>query len=248
MDPSGGAGVLRDAVVVSGLGVHPMAVPMAETVQNGIGCGAILPPAVPPKERIASLAPHLCGNWGVKLSMFCGVGPLRDALEQARALGPAAAVWDPVAAPSVGAGLHGPESLVEAAGLLSGWGWVASPNLHEAVAITGMPGAPHEDVAKKLLDMGFAGVWMRMGHCQGATVRDLWCDTGGVRWLEPRPRLAGDPRGTGCTATAAWLALRLRGLGPADAAAGAIGLVRDAWAGLHLPGGAGRPTFPPRVP
>jgi hydroxymethylpyrimidine/phosphomethylpyrimidine kinase len=245
LDPSGGAGVLRDAVVAAGLGVHPMAVPLAETVQSGMGCEAILPPAVPPAARLASIAPHLRGAWGVKVSMFSGCGALREVAPMLRALGPAAAIWDPVAAPSSGVPLHGPESLREAAGLLSGGGWVASPNLGEARLMAGMPGAPLEDVAERLLRMGFLGAWIRTGHGVGGTVRDLWCDGGGPRWLAPRPRLAGDPRGTGCTATAAWLALRLKGAGPAEAAEGAVDYIRRAWAGLHSPGGAGRPTFPP---
>jgi hydroxymethylpyrimidine/phosphomethylpyrimidine kinase len=247
MDPSGGAGVLRDAAVAADLGAHPMAVPLAETVQGGAGCCAVLPPAVPPMERLAALAPHLRGAWGVKVSMFSGRGALREAAPWLRALGPAAAIWDPVMAPSVGPPLHGPETMHEAAGLLSGGGWVVSPNLPEARAIAGLPAAAPEDVAERLLGMGFLGVWLRGGHGGGEAVRDLWFDGGGPMWLEPRRRLPGDPRGTGCTATAAWLALRLGGAGAVQAAEGAIDYIRRAWAGLHLPGGAGRPTFPPRV-
>jgi hydroxymethylpyrimidine/phosphomethylpyrimidine kinase len=248
LDPSGGAGILRDTVVAAGMGVHPMAVPLAETVQNGVGCGAVLPPAVPPLERLASLRPHLRGTWGAKVSMFSDCGVLRQVVPLLRALGSVAAIWDPVMAPSSGAPLHRQESMSEAVGLLSGGGWVISPNLPEARAIAGLPAAPLEGVAERLLGMGFHGVWLRGGHGEGESVRDLWCDGGGPRWLEPRPRLPGDPRGTGCTATAAWLALRLSGMGPAEAAEGAIDYIRKAWAGLHLPGGAGRPTFPPRVP
>jgi hydroxymethylpyrimidine/phosphomethylpyrimidine kinase len=248
VDPSGGAGVLRDTAVAADMGVHPMAVPLAETVQNGDACGAVLPPAVPPAERLASLMPHLRGRWGAKISMFCCLGALREVAPTLRALAPAAAIWDTVMAPSSGAPLHGPESMREAAGLLSGGGWVVSPNIPEARAIAGLPEAPLEDVAESLLGMGFLGVWLRGGHGGGEDVRDLWCDGGGPRWLGPRRRLPGCPRGTGCTATAAWLALRLRGAGPVEAAEGAVDYIREAWGGLHLPGGAGRPTFPPKVP
>ena len=248
LDPSGGAGVLRDAVVASGLGVHPMAVPLAETIQNGFACDAVLPPAADPLERLDSIAPHLAGRWGVKVSMFQNSGLLRAILPRIRALAPTAAIWDTILAPTAGAGLHGRDALVEAAEMLSGDGWVVSPNLPEARLLADMPDAPLESVADCLLELGFAGVWIRGGHGSGWTVRDLWCDSGGSAWLEPHPRLAGDPRGTGCTATAAWLAMRLNGAGPAEAAKGAAAYVRKAWAGLHFPGGAGRPTFPPRVP
>jgi hydroxymethylpyrimidine/phosphomethylpyrimidine kinase len=224
-----------------------MAVPLAETVQSGLGCDAILPPAAPPLERLDSLAPHLRGGWGAKMSMFFDCGALRGVVPRIQGLAPIAAIWDPVMAPSSGVPLHDKESMGEAVGLLSGGGWVMSPNLHEARAIAGLPAAPLEAVAERLLAMGFQGVWIRGGHGGGEDVRDLWCDGGGPVWLAPRRRLAGDPRGTGCTATAAWLALRLGGMGAVQAAEGAIDYVRKAWAGLHLPGDVGRPTFPPRV-
>jgi hydroxymethylpyrimidine/phosphomethylpyrimidine kinase len=113
--------------------------------------------------------------------------------------------------------------------------------------IADMPQEPIEAVAKKIFDMGFQSVWIRGGHSSGKTVQDLWCDKDGPKWLAPHPRLDGDPRGTGCTATAAWLAFRLTGMPPFDAAGAAVQYVRKAWGNLHMPGKAGRATFPPRA-
>ena len=50
LDPSGGAGLLRDAATCQSLGVHAMAVSTAETVQNGLGCQQIRPPLLDPAE------------------------------------------------------------------------------------------------------------------------------------------------------------------------------------------------------
>jgi hydroxymethylpyrimidine/phosphomethylpyrimidine kinase len=247
MDPSGGAGVLRDALVASDLGVYPMVVPMAQTLQNGFHCQEITMPSVNPQKALDCLKPHLGKKWGVKLSMFRDGSLLRDALSCIHQLKPLAAIWDPVIAPSSGVGLHSVASIMEALTMLSGNSWVVSPNIPEARSLAGLPDAPLEDVAKKILDLGIQSVWLRGGHCTGDTVQDLWCDSLGNKWLTRYNRLDGEPRGTGCTVTSAWLALRLRGMEPIHAAESAVQYIRKAWSGLILPGAFGRPTFPPRV-
>ncbi len=63
MDPSGGAGLLRDVMTLAALGVHPMAVCTADTVQNGLACESIRPPA-DPLPALEALAPHLAGRLG----------------------------------------------------------------------------------------------------------------------------------------------------------------------------------------
>ena len=73
MDPSAGAGLLRDVMTLAGLGIQPMAVCTAETVQNGRACAAILAPP-DPLPFLEALAPHLAGAWGVKLGL-CRLDP-----------------------------------------------------------------------------------------------------------------------------------------------------------------------------
>jgi len=250
-DPSGGAGLLRDAVVVSGLGVHPMAIPLAETAQNGFQCFEIAPPNANPIARLDSLEPHLRGNWGLKLSMFYDCALLKRLLPRINQYEPPVAVWDPVIAPTNGVGLHSHASIHEAFGLVSGISgnakniWLFSPNMPEARLLTGLPDGQLETVAKKLMDMGMGRVWIRGGHGSDETVQDLWCDSDGPVWLGPYKRLDGDPRGTGCTVTSAWLAFCLNGMEAKSAAKAAIQYIRSAWGHLHTPGKAGRPTFSP---
>ncbi|MDR0499246.1 MAG: bifunctional hydroxymethylpyrimidine kinase/phosphomethylpyrimidine kinase [Holophagales bacterium] len=247
LDPSGGAGILRDVIVASALGIHSMAIPIAETVQNGIECAEIAPPSVVPLKRLNSLKPHLCGKWGAKLSMFHNCSALHDVLPQIHNLEPSVAIWDPIMAPSNGVGLHNPESLKEVIDLLVNNNWIVSPNMSEARQLVDLPNASPEDAAKKLIDMGIQSVWIRSGHSNDKTVQDLWHDENGSNWLTPYDRLDGDPRGTGCTVTAAWLALCLGGMEPIKAAEAAVQHIRKAWNYLHMPGGIGGLTFPPRV-
>jgi len=248
LDPSSGAGVLRDALVASDLGMYPMAVPLAETVQNGLECAEIAPPSFCPMKRLESLEIHLTKKWGTKLSMFHDLSLLEAILKRIQGLKPAAAIWDPIAGPTSGAKLHGADTIKRAMGLLSSGTWVVSPNIPEARALADMPEGPLESVAKKILDMGARCVWIRGGHASGETVQDLWANGTTLEWLAPHNRLEGDPRGTGCTATSAWLSYRLKGLEAASAAEAAIKYVRAAWGHLCRPGGAGRVSFPPRMP
>ena len=245
LDPSGGAGILRDAAVASCLGAHAMAIALAETIQNGLECTKILPPSANPLERLDALSPHLRDKWGAKLSMFCEAPLLDELLPRIKVMGPSAAIWDPIVAPTHGTKLHSPLAIRKVFALFSGGPWVVSPNLPEARLIAGEPERPLETVAKKIMDMGAESLWIRGGHGSGDTVQDLWCDTDGIAWLPKYERLEGDPRGTGCTVTSAWLAFRLNGTEPAAAAESAVQYIREAWGRLHVPGSAGRPVFLP---
>lgn len=255
MDPSGGAGLIRDAVTLAGLGVHPMAVPTAETIQNGLACQAISAPAVDPVARIETLGPHLGGAWGVKLGL-CALPPagLKRLAATLDALQPKVRIWDPILAPSAGVGLHdGPELRELARLLLRGGTWVVSPNRGEAAALAGLPPeqiqtASPEVLSRPLLELGAAAVWLKGGHAMGDTVQDLWITPTRIEALPAAPRLPGQRRGTGCTLASLWLGLRLLGRDDHDAAIEAADRLRAAWDRAFAPGGAGRPLFAPGAP
>ncbi|BDU76215.1 bifunctional hydroxymethylpyrimidine kinase/phosphomethylpyrimidine kinase [Mesoterricola sediminis] len=246
-DPSGGAGLLRDVMTLAALGVHPMAVSTGDTLQNGLGCEAILPPR-DPMPALAALAPHLAGTWGVKLGLCAleplALGAIADFLAERR---PVAAIWDPVQAPTSGVGLHGPAGLRALAGALLGRGdWVVSPNRPEAAALSGLPAtAEPGDLARPLLAAGASAVWIKGGHGEGAELEDVWVTRRGAEGLGRSPRLPGDRRGTGCTLASAWLAFRLQGEAPEAAARAAAAWLRSRWPEAIRPGGAGRPCFAP---
>jgi hydroxymethylpyrimidine/phosphomethylpyrimidine kinase len=244
MDPSGGAGLLREVMTLTALGVHPMAVATADTVQNGQGCQAIHPPQ-DPFPALEALAPHL-GNWGVKLGLCAlDAGALRHLAAWLKAHAPGPMIWDPILAPTAGVGLHAAGALLAMAELLLGASpWVVSPNRPEAAALAGLAqDAGPEDLARPLLERGARAVWLKGGHGSRGHVEDFWITAQGALSLGRWPRLPGDRRGTGCTLASAWLAYRLHGLDGPGAAAAAAGWLRDRWAGGIRPGGYGRPCF-----
>ena len=248
LDPSAGAGILRDAMTMASLGVHPMAVPLSETLQNGVGCFQIAAPSLSPRLRLEALRPHLMGIWGVKLGLAdCSPSELGDLAADLREAGPTAAIWDPILAPTSGVGLHGPAELRRMAdALLPVLSWVVAPNRLEAAALaeTRADDAP-EVLAEPFLARGARAVWLKGGHAEGGLVEDFWITPEGARSLGTSPRLPGDRRGTGCTLASAWLAYRLRGLDDEPAARAAAQWLRDRWEGAFAPGGVGRPLFAP---
>jgi len=251
MDPSGGAGLIRDAVTLAELGCQPMAVSLAETLQNGLACSRIEPPGMDPVLRIESLAPHLVGRWGVKLSL-CALDEktFRRLCATLRHLAPPIRIWDPILAPSAGVGLHdGGDLRRMAADLLPMGGWVVSPNRGEAAAFAGLPPemirtASTETLASPWLEAGADAVWLKGGHASGNDVQDIWITRRGSEPLEQAPRLPGERRGTGCLLAATWLGLRLLGQDDRQAALESAHRLRGRWDFAFTPG-AGRAMFMP---
>lgn len=252
MDPSGGAGLLRDAMTLAELGCQPMAVSLAETLQNGLACLRIDPPAPDPIQRVETLAPHLAGRWGVKLSL-CALDAksFRRLCATLKHLAPPVRLWDPILAPSAGVGLHdGGDLRRMAADLLPMGQWVVSPNRGEATAFAGLPpeaihSAAPEVLAAPWLAAGAAAVWLKGGHAEGDQVQDLWITPAGIQPLDLAPRLPGERRGTGCLLSATWLGLRLLGIPEVDAARQAAHRLRNRWDLAFAPGQAGRMMFGP---
>lgn len=251
-DPSGGAGLLLDAQVLAGLGILPMGVPLADTLQNGMACMRITAPTMDPQARLEALGPHLAGPWGVKLGLCALELPaLRRLMGTVNLLAPGVRIWDPILAPSAGVGLHDPAGLQEMAKVVLRSGtWVACPNRGEAAAIAGLPPdqirtASLEALSTPLLDLGARAVWLKGGHAPGDEVEDSWITPEGIESLGRSPRLAGERRGTGCFLSAAWLGLRLKGLEERAAAKDAATLLRSRWDRAWAPGAVGRPAFLP---
>lgn len=251
LDPSGGAGLLRDALTLASLGVYPMVISTAETVQNGLSCLEITRPSASPSRRLLALRPHLGGVWGVKLGLNAlEPAELRDLVAQLEDASPSHRIWDPIQAPTCGAPLHDASALRGMADILLASGqWVVAPNRLEAAAF-GKVAAEAEPVvlAKAFLEAGARAVWLKGGHASGGMVEDFWIETGNCRSLGCHPRKAGDRRGTGCTVASAWLGYRLRGLDDLASAQQAGAWLRDHWDLALAPGGAGRPAFAPEWP
>jgi len=248
MDPSAGAGLVRDALTLAALGVHPMVVSTAETVQSGLACEEIHAPSVSPGLRLQALRPHLVGLWGVKLGLSAlAPADLQSLLAQLGALDPGPRIWDPIQAPTCGVALHAPSVLRRmAAMVLKSGQWVVAPNRPEAAAMGGVPESSEPLIlARAFLESGAKAVWLKGGHGNGESVEDFWIDAEECHSLGAYPRQGGERSGTGCTVASAWLGYRLLGLDEPDAARQAIAWVRDHWVKAFVPGGVGRATFAP---
>jgi hydroxymethylpyrimidine/phosphomethylpyrimidine kinase len=249
VDPSSGAGLFRDVMTLASLGIHPMAVPVAETIQSGLGCSFIEAPGTSPLLRIDALRPHLADPWGLKLGLCAlEIEQLRLVLALLRELAPSVRIWDPIQAPSVGVGLHSSGGIKRMAETLLGDGeWIVSPNRVEAAALGGHSEADPEALAQPWLALGAKAVWLKGGHASGDQVEDFWITREGACSLGAWPRLPGERRGTGCTLASAWLGLRLRGMSEIEAAVRAAQWLREHWEQAFAPGGAGRPCFAPEM-
>jgi hydroxymethylpyrimidine kinase/phosphomethylpyrimidine kinase len=248
LDPSAGAGILRDAATCQALGVHAMAICTAETVQNSLGCQRIVPPLLDPVEHLETLSVHLAGAWGLKVGLCAlDLPSFRRLAAALESLAPPIRIWDPIVAPSLGVPLHDVHELrVMADVLLPMGGWVVAPNLHEASVASGKPiEAGPEALASPFLERGAAAVWLKGGHRGLPEVEDFWIDAAGARSIGRWVRMQGERRGTGCTIASAWLAHRIRGLGDLPAVVSAVEWIRSRWDPAYLPGDVGRPMFPP---
>jgi len=254
VDPSGGAGLVRDVLTLSWQGAYPMIVPLAETIQNSMGCYAIETPGVSPLLSLEALRPHLVAAWGVKI----GLSALDSEAWSAVCallwdLDPPIRIWDPILAPSFGVTHHdAPRLRRMAQALLAGGGWVVCPNLPEAKVLAGMSiedtSSPDpQRLADPLLDMGARGVWLKGGHGGQTQVEDFWITPNGSVSLGAYSRLPGERRGTGCTLASAWLGYRLQGLDEIASALAAAAWIREQWNGAFAPGGVGRPCFTARM-
>jgi hydroxymethylpyrimidine/phosphomethylpyrimidine kinase len=241
LDPSGGAGLLRDVVTAAALGAHAHAIGTAWTEQEpGVHRVEARAPAAVAEalaRAVATRAPA-----AVKIGM--AVAPATaEALVAGLAAFAGPVVVDPVLATSRGGALwDGPARdllpLLRRASLVT-------PNAPEAAALTGRAVATVEQAeaaGRALVEDGLAAVLIKGGHLEpSGPVTDILVTASGVRRFPHARTAAPSPRGTGCAlATAIAVELgRARPLGAAVEAAGAwlagaIARARPAGAERHL--------------
>ena len=214
VDPSGGAGLLRDVATAAARGAQAHAVGTAWTAQ-GDGLHRVEPRA--PQAVGQALAETIATVQPAAVKIGMAVGPATAAaLVEALADYAGPVVVDPVLATSRGGALWAgePEELVP----LLRRAMLVTPNATEAAEIAGhqvQTGAGAEAAAQFLMTRHrLAAVLVKGGHLDEAeaTVTDVLVSADGTRrWS--RARVAGAaPRGTGC-ALATAIAVELgRGL------------------------------------
>lgn len=237
VDPTGGAGVVRDLLTARTLNARAWVVPTAWTEQSAAGGVS----SVEPRDPVAlESALHAAlsvgrdqagGTVAVKVGMLPDVGAVEAVARGLRNFdGPV--VFDPVLGASSGGALYrgDPSDLLP----LGARATIFTPNATEAArltkrAVVDLAGA--EEAGNALLRGGASAVLVKGGHLNGALAVDLLVSLGGVHRFEA-PRLPGPPvRGTGCALGTAIAVALGRGLSLAQAVGAAKTWLHGAIAG-----------------
>jgi hydroxymethylpyrimidine/phosphomethylpyrimidine kinase len=224
-DSGGGAGIQADLKAFAAAGAHGTSALVALTAQNTTAVTAVheLPPDFI-RAQLDAVADDI-GIDAAKTGMLFSRGIVETVAEWLDGRG-VPLVVDPVLIASSGAQLLRDDAVETLVGRLFPLATVVTPNLPEAEALTGAPGAPRRELAERLVELGAPAALVTGGH--GETAVDHLFD--GVEHLElPVERLdVPATHGAGCTHSATLAALLARGLTLADAARGAAAAATEA--------------------
>jgi hydroxymethylpyrimidine/phosphomethylpyrimidine kinase len=216
-DSGGGAGVQADLKAFAACGVHGMTAITAITAQNTLGVSDIH--NVPPETIIAQVR-AVASDIGVDAVKIGMLGTVATIEAVARALDELEAgtpiVLDPVMVAESGAELLEPRARDALVDLLLPRATVATPNLPEARALTGLVAAPSAELARAVLALGPDAVVVTGGHAGRAT--DVFADSSALVELPGERHADGAAHGSGCTHSSALAALLAWGLSPLEAA------------------------------
>jgi hydroxymethylpyrimidine/phosphomethylpyrimidine kinase len=256
IDPSAGAGLARDIMVVHALGGHPLPVPSALTVQNTRAVEDVVPL---PADMVQRMAEAVLNDFGVAAAK---VGALADAevvAAVARILVKRSwlpVVLDPVLRSGSGHRLLSDRGMATLVRELLPLATVVTPNLREAETLTGISvggAADLEDAAAAICAMGPRWTLVKAPHLPEGP-QDVLHD-GSRSWVLRGERLDSDSvHGTGCTLSSAMAYFLASGLAVPDAAVrakhfaeAAIRSAEKLGGGMKIPGvhrgnGAGTDT------
>src|SRR5215216_3039245 len=166
-DSGGGAGIQADLKAFAAAGCHGMSALVALTAQNTVAVTGVyeLPP-----EFIVDQLEAVFDDIGVdaaKTGMLFSrtiIETVANFLESHRV----PLVVDPVMIASSGAQLLQDDAVGTLIDHLFPLAAVVTPNLPEAEALTGMPGAPRRDLAERLVELGSAAALVTGGHGEDA--------------------------------------------------------------------------------
>lgn len=208
LDPSGGAGFLADARVVSLLGGRPVGVVTALTVQNTLGmrsCHEV------DRDVFGAQLNALLSDVEVK-AIKLGVLGSSDVIREIDAqlsLTRAPVVWDPVAAPTQGDGVFmgtPREYLAMALQQLARHLTLITPNAAELGLLAGAEVtnlAEAAEGARVFSQISKVAVLVKGGHYGTDESVDVLCHAGGVEYIKgPRVGIE-DVHGTGCALSSA---------------------------------------------
>ena len=217
-DSGGGAGIQADLKAFAAAGVHGTSALVALTAQNTTAVTAVheLPP-----DFIRAQLDAVFSDIGVdaaKTGMLFSRTIIETVAEflDGRAV---PLVVDPVLIASSGAQLLQDDAVGTLVERLFPLATGVTPNLPDAEALAGMPGAARRELAERLVELGAAAALVTGGHGEPA-IDQLFDGREHLELPVERVELAAT-HGAGCTHSATLAALLARGFSLADAARGA---------------------------
>jgi hydroxymethylpyrimidine/phosphomethylpyrimidine kinase len=224
-DSGGGAGIQADLKAFAAAGTHGMSAIVALTAQNTVGVTAVheLPPAFVTAQLDAVFSD--LGVDAAKTGMLFSrrvIEAVAGFLEEH----PVPLVVDPVMVASSGAQLLEDDAVEALVKRLFPLAMVVTPNLAEAVALSGDPATSSRgNLAERLVELGAPAAIVTGGH--GDPVDHLFDGKRHVEIAVERIDVVAT-HGAGCTHSATLAALLARGLPLEDAARGAARAASDA--------------------
>jgi hydroxymethylpyrimidine/phosphomethylpyrimidine kinase len=212
-DSGAGAGIQADLKTFSALGVYGTSALTAVTAQNTLGV-----------TKVAALAPSMVaaqidaviadiGAQALKTGMLANAPIIEVVARKIEEYGLGNVVVDPVMVATSGDLLLRKNAVAALRSRLIPLATIATPNIPEAEALTGLSLRGADDfaeAARRIIAMGAQNVVIKGGHRQGPAV-DLYYDGRRFRALHaPRIRTK-NTHGTGCTFSAAIAAYLARG-------------------------------------
>jgi len=240
-DPSGGAGMQADMAVFTRLGLHPMGVATASTVQNSTGVKRVVPLADEVlREQIDAILDDMPPQ-AIKTGMLAGDRTVRVVLDALRPHPTIPLVVDPVRQASSGAELISDQGFQRLKAELLARATVITPNREEAEMLLDSPIHTLEAAIDAARALGRqTAVLLTGGHLDtGATLTDILVTDTVTLFRHPR-HPGPSPHGTGCALSAALAAYLAMGMPMVQAVGRALGYMDRAVAGASRPG-KGRP-------
>ncbi|HWO16749.1 MAG TPA: bifunctional hydroxymethylpyrimidine kinase/phosphomethylpyrimidine kinase [Solirubrobacterales bacterium] len=216
-DSGGGAGIQADLKAFARCGVHGMTAITAITAQNTVGVSAV--EAVSPETIVAQVraVAEDIGVDAVKIGMLGTVETVDAVVEALGYVGDAPVVVDPVMVAESGAVLLDDDARAALVERLLPLATVATPNIPEAVALTGaVEPISQEDLPREVLALGPRAVVVTGGH--SVRVVDLFFDGRKSAEIDGERYPHGAAHGSGCTHSAALAAYLALGATPLEAA------------------------------
>lgn len=225
-DSGGGAGIQADLKTFGAIGVHGMSAITSVTAQNTVGVQEVyhLPP-----EFISQQIDSCLNDIGVDIvkTGMLATSAVIDVVMEKLAEHQLQTVVDPVMVSASGDRLLEEKAVDKMKQLLSK-AYIATPNIPEAEALTGLSIEnldQMKEAAQIVFNMGARNVVVKGGHQSGKKAADVFYNDEGFSILEkPRVETKND-HGTGCTFAAAAAAYTALGASPLEAIKDAKGFV-----------------------